>query len=77
MHDCIYRATLDVFILDATFDDDTFNYSEQLDRSRKELSMPKNEVWLILNTCKYGVELIYFLLEMPSKYLYSIYIYTY
>ena len=44
MHDCIYRATLDVFILVAKFDDDPFNYSERLDRSRKELSMPKNEV---------------------------------
>ena len=60
MHDCIYKATLDVFILVATFDDDPFNYSEQLGRSRKELSMPKNEVWLILNICLNGVDLIYF-----------------
>ena len=44
MHDCIYRVTLGVFILVAKFDDDPFNCSEQLDRSRKELSMPENEV---------------------------------
>ena len=44
MHDCIYMATLAAFILVATFDDDPFNYSEQLDRSQKELSMPKKEV---------------------------------
>ena len=44
MHDCIYKAELDVSILVAKFDDDPLNYSEQLDRSRKELSMPKNEV---------------------------------
>ena len=57
MHDCIYRAILDVFILVAKFDEDPFNYAEQLDRSRRELSMPKNEVGLILNTCVNEVKL--------------------